>query len=99
MNEEDDDEETDGIKVPFLMRKVSVIPCGIRGILVDKSWSLLINRAVTNARNVRYLGSRFINFHLTRLLQVTRKTRQSKSSTFISVPRNWYASSRRRRIQ
>ncbi len=38
MNEEDDDEETDGIKVPFLMRKVSVIPCGIRGILVDKSW-------------------------------------------------------------
>jgi len=68
MNEEDDDEETDGIKVPFLMRKVSVIPCGIRGILVDKSWSLLINRAVTNARNVRYLGSRFINFHLTRLL-------------------------------
>ena len=33
MNDGKDDEETDGRKVPFLMRKVSIIPCGIRGIL------------------------------------------------------------------
>ena len=56
------------IKVPFTMRKVSVQPRGLRGIINNPVWSVLIDYAVLNVRNMRYFGSRLIHFHLTRIL-------------------------------
>ncbi len=55
------------IKVPFQMRKVSVQPRGLRNIVNNSTWTVLIDHAVLNIRNLRYFGSRLIHFHLTRI--------------------------------
>ena len=55
--------------VDYALRKPSAIPSGLSSTVPTKAWLTLIRYAVSQMKEIRYYASRFMNLHLTRLLE------------------------------
>jgi len=55
--------------VDYALRKPSAIPSGLSSTVSTKAWLTLIRYAVSQMKEIRYYASRFMNLHLTRLLE------------------------------
>lgn len=56
------------IQAAFSFRVLSTTPCCLNSVIRHRAYLPMFDYAVTQMRNLRFWGSRFVNFHLSRLL-------------------------------
>ena len=80
---------SDDVFIEYNTRRLQTIPCSLYGHVKDTSICNVIDYAVEEMRSLRFWGSRFMGFHITRLLHqnipLPTMTDKTLRSTFVCV--------------
>ena len=79
------DVEENTFTIDYEFRRLQTIPCSLHKLLQSKSILPLIDYAVVQMRGLRYWGSRFMAFHLARLLEEGRELPCLTKTTILSM--------------
>lgn len=94
---------SDDVFIEYETRRLQTIPCSLYGCIKDTSICHFIDYAVEEMRYLRFWGSRFMGFHLSRLLHerlpLPKMTDKTLRATFICVAKGAFSSKDERVVE